>query len=437
MRTRFAALATRTRTSKFVRDTSSLASGVFIAQLIGLAISPLLTRLFSPTDFGVFSLVAAVATMLGIFSTLKLEMIIPATGDRIESLHLLQILLLAGSATGLVLLVIIFPLQAKLSSLLSLPQGAEVTLIALPALLVVVALHSGIRAWCVRHGHFAVISRAQIMRAMTAATVWTGLGLSGLVATPGLSLTLGQLAGDTLFAGILYRTLSKRELMVLRALRIERLSRAFKRNLRMIRAVVSSQALAGLYGRLPILVIATVYGPAEAGYYALAERIAGAPAGLLANTIGDVYRQRAAVMHNEGRRFDGLLRQVVMLTLVVSLVPFLAVILLVPHYLGAVFGSAWQSGAFTMVVLLIGAMVGFNTTPVDKTAIIVRADRYILGWHSARLVLEGGCAIAALSALIGYEPYLIMIVAGRAALYLFDLAMMHRYASLSPAGPRN
>ena len=426
-------LFARLGSSRFVRDTGSLATGVVVAQLIGLAISPVLTRLFTPADFGVYSLVVSMSSIAGVFATLRLESIIPAVKSGTDAMRLMQLMFGLSCLTGLVALPLIVIFAKPLAQALSLPVAGEATLYLVPVLLVALAFFSGIRAWCIRHGRFEAVSRGQIARAVCAALVWLGLGWTGLAQGPGLALSAGQGAADLVFSGVLYQSLTRREWRTLISPRWGRIRTALKRNANMVRTLVSSQAIAALYSRMPIIVIAAVFGPTQAGFYALAERVVGAPAALIANTIGDVYRQRAANAHRDGLPFDGLMRQVLVLTLALSVVPFVVAMALTPKYFGAVFGQQWQPAAFTMTVMLFGALVAFNSTPIDKAAIIVGASGYILTWHILRLVIEIAAAICACMGVIGYETYLIAIVAGRMGLYAWDVFVEHSLAARQAA----
>ena len=53
--------------SEFTKNTLTLMTGTSVAQAIPIAISPILTRIYSPEDFGVYKYVFALAGFLGAF----------------------------------------------------------------------------------------------------------------------------------------------------------------------------------------------------------------------------------------------------------------------------------------------------------------------------------------------------------------------------------
>jgi O-antigen/teichoic acid export membrane protein len=302
-------------------------------------------------------------------------------------------------------------------------------LLLAPTSLLLFGLYAGVRAWCVRQARFGAVSRGQIARSLAGAAAWIGLGVAGALKAPGLALTAGQTIADAVFCAWLFRGLGRRDRRVVLTPRLARMRAALARNKEMVGALVSSQALAALYGRLPVIVIAAAFGPVQAGYYAFAERIVGAPSTLIANSIGDVYRQRAADAHRAGKPFDRLMRGVLKTTLAISVVPFAIAIAATPFVFGPIFGEAWAPAASTVMIIGAGALIAFNATPVDKAPTIVGARGYILSWHSARFAAEGAAAVAALCGWVDYPFYLVGVVSIRVGLYAWDVVVCHGLAA--------
>ena len=59
--------------SQYFRNLFVLSGGVGFSQLIPLILLPVLTRFFSPEDFGLFALFMAIIQLLAISTTLRLE----------------------------------------------------------------------------------------------------------------------------------------------------------------------------------------------------------------------------------------------------------------------------------------------------------------------------------------------------------------------------
>jgi O-antigen/teichoic acid export membrane protein len=62
--------------SEFSRNVLTLMTGTTIAQAIPIAISPILTRIYTPEDFGVFALYMSVVSIVSVVATGRYELAI-------------------------------------------------------------------------------------------------------------------------------------------------------------------------------------------------------------------------------------------------------------------------------------------------------------------------------------------------------------------------
>ena len=76
-----------------MKNVSKLALGTGIAQLITILASPILTRIFSPEQYGIFALFISMITILSVFSTFRYEyaIVLPKSKRRAEELYFLCI----------------------------------------------------------------------------------------------------------------------------------------------------------------------------------------------------------------------------------------------------------------------------------------------------------------------------------------------------------
>ena len=71
--------------SAYARNVLTLMTGTTLAQAIPIAISPILTRLYSPEEFGRFQLFASVATNLAVLGCGRYEFALPLARDEAEA----------------------------------------------------------------------------------------------------------------------------------------------------------------------------------------------------------------------------------------------------------------------------------------------------------------------------------------------------------------
>ena len=62
--------------SKIQKNIATLVTGTMIAQAIPIAISPILTRLYTPAEFGSFALYMSIVSILVVIATARYELAI-------------------------------------------------------------------------------------------------------------------------------------------------------------------------------------------------------------------------------------------------------------------------------------------------------------------------------------------------------------------------
>jgi len=65
----------------FVRSVSVLVGGTAGAQILLVLAAPLLTRLYTPEDFGLLAVYASLLALIGVISSLRYELAIPLPED--------------------------------------------------------------------------------------------------------------------------------------------------------------------------------------------------------------------------------------------------------------------------------------------------------------------------------------------------------------------
>lgn len=96
--------------SEFSRNVITLMTGTTIAQAIPIAISPILTRLFTPEEFGVFAIYMAIAGFLSVVATLRYEhaLVLPASQTEVDNLFMATFAITTLLSLILLLVIIFF-----------------------------------------------------------------------------------------------------------------------------------------------------------------------------------------------------------------------------------------------------------------------------------------------------------------------------------------
>src|SRR5690606_18601393 len=140
----WARLLVRLRAGPFARAVATLAGATAVAQAISLAASPLLTRLYTPDDFGIASVFVSFLSLAVGVSALRYGLAIPLPEDDAVARGLLTISLSCVLATTLALAVVVAGFGYGIVEWFNAP-GLGPFLWLLPAGLLVAGIHQVLR----------------------------------------------------------------------------------------------------------------------------------------------------------------------------------------------------------------------------------------------------------------------------------------------------
>lgn len=104
---------------------------------------------------------------------------------------------------------------------------------------------------------------------------------------------------------------------------------------------------------LPVLVLAGFFGPAAAGFFALTRSVLAAPAGLVGQSVGNVFYPKAVELYGNPVEFQRVLLKATFFLIILGLLVFSPVLIAGPRFFSIVFGSEWEeAGKFARWVAI-------------------------------------------------------------------------------------
>jgi len=113
------ALVIRLKKSEFTRHVSILATGILLAQAIGLAVAPLVTRLYDPADYALLALFIAIVSSIAPAVAGSYDIAVAVTKEEKVSSDLLVLAFWTAGAATLIVLTIFVLAQQSLKELLN------------------------------------------------------------------------------------------------------------------------------------------------------------------------------------------------------------------------------------------------------------------------------------------------------------------------------
>jgi lipopolysaccharide exporter len=345
--------------SKFLSNMAKVSSSTLVGQLIGLVVTPILARIYSPADFGIFQLFVSIVGVIAPTACLSYyyAIILPEKNEDSANVVILCLFLIA--MISFITTIFFFLFSNIIEHDLNAPGFSHyVPLIPLAILFSGYAYIFGY--WASRKEQYGIIAKANVYSSFTGKGFSIGYGLLG--PTP-FGLIVGSIINDVTIVLILIKKA------------IEDFSLFYHTSYEKIKEMVIRYKKfpqyslgADLAGTIAIQVIpfalAFNFSPDIIGYYAMAYIILRLPTRLIGNAIGTVFFQQASVEKNHTGEIRAVVKSVY--TRLISFGIFICLILIIagPEIFAFVFGSRWETAGLYAQILAPSFFVAFIAFPL-------------------------------------------------------------------------
>lgn len=361
--------------SDFVRNALKLVSGTALAQGISLLIAPLITRLYSPADFGAFTFLISLAGTFGLIGTLRYEMaiLLPKEDEKAINIAILSFKIAFIIAMVLVFLAIIANIANP--SLRFFTESVCKGVLIVPLLVIMISAGNIAQNWFNRQNHYKIIALSRVANSAGNNTTtlifgFLGFGVWGLL--------FGNFLGQVVMLLLLAVYFSKGS------------KNFFKQSNRSLQ-----RKLASHYRELPLantpqvlVELVQVYGivfllrffsdDSTLGWYALAQRLLQAPLWLVGAALCQVYYKEASSLFAAGHEIRPVLFKTIRLAFF-SVFPVLLVLLFAgPWLISFIFGESWRESGEIARILAPWFFLDFIRYSISQTPLILGKTRQML-----------------------------------------------------------
>ncbi len=371
----------------FLRPVATLLTGTTLAQLVVYAARPLLTRLFSPEEFGALGFYAGVVAVIASLSTGKYEDALVLPRDDGQASSLAAAAVIATVVTSVAVAVVI-PFRTSMESLVSSAEAIDL-LAFVPASVLFVGLARTGDAWLTRNQLFGSVARGRVVHAFTTVPAQAGGGFAGLTA---VGLVGGLVAGQ--FAQAFYygtAALRARIPTGLLAPSLREIRRAAARYRRFAVFGAPATTLNTASVQLPALLLLFFFDAAVLGNYAVGYSALAVPLTLLGSAVAQVYFVQATEARHTGTLPD-LTGEVFKRLVAIGIYPIAAVALTGPELFRFVFGASWSTAGTYASYLAPWVFFVFVSSPLSKLLDIFEKQKALFLFN-ASLLVSRGCAL--------------------------------------------
>lgn len=367
--------------SEYARNVLTLVSGTTIAQAIPVAITPVLTRLYSPAEFGLFAVYMALIAIGTMIATGRLEMAVLIARKDADALRLALISCAVSGAFSLLTLCVVAIRGQQVAALLGQPEIKN-WLYIVPFSIFLFSVYKVLLHWLNRQKHYELMSRTRVIQSGSISALQMVVGLAAKVTT-GLALAdcLGRVVSLLMIAGRVKATL---KLPGFSPARHYALLRRY-RNFPFLGSPASLLNILSL--QLPYLVIPALFTSAVAGMYFLVFRVLMMPIALLGESMMEVFRNRALEHLNQHGTCRPVFVQTLLSLIFIGVPPALLLVFFGQEIFAFVFGEDWREAGRYAAILAPMALFRLVCAPLSGVLFIREKLKLILVLQSIFFIL--------------------------------------------------
>lgn len=333
------------RNNKVFANLSVLLTGNIIAVLIPLLVSPILTRIFTENDFGLFTTYNAIIAISLSISTGRLDYaIIEAKNKSITShLFLLSITIaFITSIIGFIMGYFLFPLIEDVKQSI-----VAVLLILIPLMIFINSFSQVCQYVLNRSDRYAGLSIIKTIRSISTGAIHvTGEYVFPISST----LIIGKAIGNIIAFFLSIWFVVKNKLIEIKPRKYK-----FKYILSKYNKYYSINSFHALFNTisanlLPLLFVG-LFTVKEVGYYGLSARVCYLPIAVISHAIFQFFSREFAKKIEAGEPTKNMFVRAIHNLLLVSIPPFIFLILFGPQLFGIIFGENWtEAGRYAQIL---------------------------------------------------------------------------------------
>lgn len=355
---------------QFARGISLLAGGAVLGQVIIVIASPILTRLFSPDDFGVLGVYVALLSIFSVIASLRYQLAIPLPKQEEEAANLLALSIGIALFISIIVVFVVWLAKNQIVDWIKAP-ALRPYLWLLPLGVATVGTYQALNYWAVRKQAFGRIARTKISQASCSVLIEIGFGILkfgpiGLL----VGNIAGQAAGTTTLASLAWR--SDRE--ALKAISLKGMSRMAIR----FRRFPFFSSWSGIFNilstQIPILMLSSYFGPIITGLYALSCRVLALPMNFVGQAASQVFFPTVVDANRRGS--IAIITKLFFVRLVQVAVPsFLIIGFSAPALFAVVFGQQWRGAGTYAQWLTPWLFLVFVSSPLSILPTVLERQR--------------------------------------------------------------
>lgn len=347
--------------------------------MLGILISPIMTRLFLPEAFGASALFVSIITIFSIISCLRYEIAIMLPTKDEDAINLVALCFVITTFMTVILFLAIIFWGRQLIRIINAESIMKFSWL-LPIAVFFAGTFQSLNYWNSRKKNFGQLSISQIVSSTISQPIKLVAGFSGFNGA-GTLIATNLLNSFISISILIYSHLKKNFGLILKFVKIDKIIQVFKRYKKFPLFDLWGALLNSISWQLPTLMLGGFFSTKIVGYYAIASTVLGMPLNLIGGSLAQVFFQKASeIKHARAdihESVSGLLKRL----LLIGLPPLLIVTISGKDLFAFIFGARWAEAGFYAQILSPYLFFYFIASPLSSIFFIMERQGTALGVH--------------------------------------------------------
>ena len=368
---------------EFSKNVLTLVSGTAIAQIIPIAISPVLTRIYTPEEFGIYAILTSIVIIFSVISNGRYELAIVLPEKDEDAINIFALGLIINVVLLFFLSLIVYFFNDFIISKIG-TQELAFWLYFAPLCVFFAGLFNLLKYYNIRKKYYEDISKATVIKSVVISVIQLSFGFLKF----GVSGLINGYFFSQLFANIRLANNIFRDKLLLSKIKKSKLVELGSRYKKFpIFSVWGIFANTFSYNYLNIL-ISTFYSINTLGFYSLSSRVLSAPLSLISTSVGQVFFQTASIEKNKFGNARKTFKSTFNKLLIIA-IPFFSVLyFFIVDIFDFVYGPDWRVAGEYSKVLIPLFFIKFIVTPLSNINNIFELQKLALVWQVILMILS-------------------------------------------------
>lgn len=404
--------------SEFNRNVLILTSGTAIAQAIPILITPILTRLYTPADFGAFALFVSIVSIVSVISCGRYELAIMLPEKDEDAINVAAVAFIFNILVSFLFFIFLLLFGDWLLKLLK----AEVLkgwIYLAPLTVFMIGIFNILNYANNRFKLYKDIAKANVYKSIAIAIIQL---IFGFLKAGYVGLISGQVFGHFVANVKLFKNINL-FIKFINYRDVFKKAKVYKNF-----PIISSfgALMDNMTGSLPYLTLPKIFGLTYSGYFFLSLKLVLLPLNLISSNIGQIlFKEITVYKFNKPEILKNVYKKTFLKLLLASIIYTIVISLFVIFLWEATFGNKWAESKIISMYIIPIIFIRSIASPLSIVLVAMEKLGLLTTWQILYFLLNVLVIAITFFLSLSFYNFLILFVFNEVVIYIFYLILTY------------